>query len=47
MSIAIHGSASISVAARVRSITLAEGSKVLHTIDAPVLGIAYTFVPPR
>ncbi|MCU1495508.1 MAG: hypothetical protein JWO62_3272 [Acidimicrobiaceae bacterium] len=44
-SIAIHGSASITVAARVGSITITEGTKVLDVINAPVLGVAYTFLP--
>ncbi len=45
MSIPVHGSASITVSAQAQSITIALGAKVLKTINAPVLGIAYTFLP--
>jgi len=45
MSIPVHGSASITVSARTQSISITEGSKVLETIYAPVLGVAYTFLP--
>ena len=45
MSIPVHGSASITVSARTQSIAITDGAKVLKTINAPVLGIAYTFLP--
>ncbi|HLX77786.1 MAG TPA: hypothetical protein VKR27_02790, partial [Acidimicrobiales bacterium] len=45
MSIPVHGSASITVSAWTQSIAITEGSKVLETINAPVLGVAYTFLP--
>lgn len=45
MLIPIRGSASIIFAARVMSVTILSGSKVLGVIKDPVLGPAYTFVP--
>jgi len=45
MSIPVHGSSSISVAAQARVITITEGSKVLGTINAPRVGVTYSFIP--
>jgi hypothetical protein len=45
MVIRVRGSASISFAARVLTITISAGPKVLGVIHDPVLGPAYTFVP--
>ena len=41
----LHGSSSIMVAARAVSIEIAEGSRSLGTIDAPIVGYTYTFDP--
>ncbi|HVB01168.1 MAG TPA: hypothetical protein VNE42_07890 [Acidimicrobiales bacterium] len=45
MSIPVHGSSSIWVAAQARAITVTEGSKVLGTIKAPRVGVLYSFIP--
>ena len=45
MSIPVHGSSSIWVAAQARTITVTEGSKVLGTIKAPRVGVTYSFIP--
>jgi hypothetical protein len=43
LTLAVHASASVTVAARTQSITITTGSHVLDTIDGPALGVAYTF----
>jgi hypothetical protein len=45
--LALHTSASITVAARTQSIVLSSGSRVLETIDDPALGVVYTFQPEK
>lgn len=45
MSIPVHGSSSIMVAAQTRSITISEGLKVLGTIKTPRAGVVYSFFP--
>ena len=42
--IPVRGSASITIAARVRSITVGSGSTAFENIPSPLLGVAYTFV---
>ena len=45
-SITVHGSASITIAAQASSIAIADGSRTLHSVTAPILDVAYTFIPP-
>jgi len=45
MSIPVHGSSSIMVAAQTRSISISEGLKVLGTIKTPRAGVVYSFFP--
>lgn len=43
ISIPVDGSASITVSAQVRSLSIVEGSSTLYSIPAPRLNVAYTF----
>ena len=43
ISIPVHGSASVTVSARVRSLSIVEGSSTLYSIASPRLNVAYTF----
>jgi hypothetical protein len=45
LTVPVHGSASITIAARAASLSIVSGSTVLDTVDNPRLGVAYTFVP--
>jgi hypothetical protein len=45
LSVRVHGSASITIAARAASLSIVSGATVLDTVDNPRLGVAYTFVP--
>jgi hypothetical protein len=45
LTVPVHGSASITIAARAASLAIVSGSTVLDTVDNPRLGVAYTFVP--
>jgi hypothetical protein len=45
LTLPVHGSASITIAARAASLSIVSGSTVLDTVDNPRLGVAYTFVP--
>lgn len=45
MIIPVHGSAAVSFAAQVVTITISAGPKIFGVIHDPVLGPAYTFVP--
>ena len=47
LSIAMHASSSITVAARTQSITITSGASALDTIDEPIVGTVYTFESER
>jgi hypothetical protein len=44
LSVPVHGSASITIAARAVSLSIVSGATVLDTVENPRLGVAYTFV---
>jgi len=45
LTVPVHGSASITIAARAASLSIVIGSTVLDRVENPRLGVAYTFVP--
>jgi hypothetical protein len=45
LTVPVHGSASITIAARAASLSIVSGTTTLDTVENPRLGVAYTFVP--